>query len=189
VLLRIGLLLLCTLLLSSAGCQSGADGDKVFGSPMFLPAVSGIVIRDEAGQVVANWGNPVDGGLEFFPNPIGNTGSMEFIVPAPGLVAIWISKAVGPGETVGPAYVNIAGAGIVTPPSGLVVTLLNERLIAGRHVIAWRGEDSAGNRVADGYYRIYAYIDGQEMFADIYCTDPQNPSFPSGMESLLGYYR
>lgn len=156
--LRWVLILMSCLLL--AGCKS--DGDTARGPGW--PAVGGIYMVDENGDIIGIYGSPVDGGLDAYPNP-SDLFAIRFDVPYETRVIIWTEHAVGPGETTPTYQAGFGNALVAVNPDPMVGTLVDEVITAGPHVVMWSPRRDG---VPSGWYRISARMDTEVTFCDVF---------------------
>jgi hypothetical protein len=87
----------------------------------------------------------------------------------PDGLRLWIDD--GPDKPRTTIQIELETAGWLTltvrdTEGGLVRLLVDQQLPAGRHQVAWSGDDDAGDRVASGpYWAVAATADGREAIA------------------------
>ena len=167
-----------------SGCDVTEEAGPLFHSPDGLtPRAGAIEFRDENSNLLGFIGpgsyrcgvlsvdedampgeDPGEGyPLQFFvgpayPNPTQFGVHLEFDLPRPTRVAIFVVPALGPLDAVlGHTGVNVHGASIFRPGGTAIEVLRDERLTAVRHLVLWWAIESSvgGAPLPYGYYRVY----------------------------------
>jgi len=164
------------------GCASDAD---LFGIVPRVEPVPGIVARDESGEVVGIWGNPVStGGVAALPNPSSGRVGIVFENPTEQRVRVRILRLLDPRES--PEDVqSVLGTSVARNRSALERTLVDEVLPDGAFNVIWDGTDGE-RRSADGFYRVrILFADGTEHIDDILLWRGDPSDLPADIRRLL----
>jgi hypothetical protein len=196
-------------LLFTGSCRSPNSPTPLRAPGLQTPVATGLFITLEDGPVVvAVFGNPssnptfgssnagrlTTGDLPTrfylhvpYPNPNNGGAAIHFQLPTQSTVTVYIVPAgfMSPeGRIIQFSNATISVAG------GLAIDVLVDRnLPAGVHAVNWSGRDQDGQPLPDGFYRIYAEINGHLLWQDaLLLRDPCNA--PPGLPpSVAGWCR
>jgi hypothetical protein len=180
---RLLLLILLGLLASAGGCE--LEKESLWAPTVGWPVVTGTVIRNESGEIMGIYGDPQNTGLAIYPSPAGGVCTIDFEVPERTRVTVWVSRALGPGVDDPRFDAGLGTTRIPIYPPAEVVNLLDSYLDANRHIINWKGEDEWGVDQPTGWYRIYARIGSEVLFADMWWIKYDDFRFPPGFWDVL----
>ena len=173
------------------------DSANMFNSSTLeAPVVPGIYRTDCDGNSWGRWLNPYSPSYEFpnsnpnlwnitmqctaYPNPDDGHLGISFYIPYEGSGKVTVVAALPPGS-VQTNSIYYSNANFVNVEGGSVRTLFNDTFInCGHHTFVWDGRDDYGNKVADGFYRIYLEFDEYLLWVDmLLARDPNN--IPPGL--------
>ncbi len=170
---------------ATSGCDSGG-GNPTAIQTLWEPAVPGIYLRDESGDVLGRYGDPIDGGLLAFPVPSNGPIRISFRLENMRPVEIVVLAAGGPGDPpVAAREANIAGGAVLAPAGTVVRHVVSEMIEAGPHSIIWDGRDDAGERVPSSYYRVVMDTGDGVSFTDVFYVNPDAFWMPPGLAELV----
>lgn len=187
-----------------AACRGSDEPEPLRAPGLRAPTIPGIMITDPLGNSYGAYGSPdkfvpmqgecpdtsqvvylpeyYDIGPAF-PMPSNRSFTLQYKLPCPSNVSIWIVR----GNYVGDSKPASFGNATFASPGGLgVKTVMRDEFKAGGiYMIVWDGHSSDdGNEVSAGFYRVYVKANEILMWNDILIFD-ECEDLPPGMHTWM----
>lgn len=159
------------------------------------PVVPGIELIDCDGNHWGSWLYPYSPSFEFpgdeliwhyylrcaaYPNPSNGYFSISYDIPDEGNVKITVVSALPPGSDPETHLTNYNNSTFVILGGNPIRTLLDQSLSQGSYNMPWDTRDDFGNKVPDGFYRIYLEWNEYLVWYDVFNLNDLN-NLPPGM--------
>lgn len=203
------LMLVVMCLLFNGSCRSPNSPTPLRAPGLQTPVATGLFITlEDSPEIVGVYGNPSsnptfdhsnagrfdasDLPTKFYlsvpyPNPNNGGAAIQFELPTQSTVTVYVV----PASFMSPEgrIIQFSNAAIHVARGLAIDVLIDRNLPAGFHVVLWSGRDQDGRRLPDGFYRIYAVINGHLLWQDaLLLRDPCNA--PPGLgSSVAGWCR
>ena len=131
------------------GCSDNGQTNALGATYLNVPRVSSITFTDSLGKEIGFWGNPPQetlGSLFNYPNPFNPTTTIKFSIPNATYCRLWITRALGPGESEDD-LLDAYGGIWLNPQGAPLLVLVDRNIEAGSHSVCFDVHD-----FPDGFY-------------------------------------
>ena len=145
-------------------CDKNPGEDVMYSPDLKMPVVTGLFFTGyDSPEVLGVWRNP--SGSNFCYPSLDDMTNISFSVPSALNVKVWVVPARLPEQKVIEVSQNLNA--YYTVASGQAVAILmNETKQAGSYLIEFHFKDSNGNKLPEGFYRIYVESGGWLRWCD-----------------------
>lgn len=103
-----------------------------------------------------------------YPNPTNGSVDIRYSLPYKSNISIWVVRGKSLEESLNSSRTTYTNGYFITPSNNFIQKLGSRTSDAGNYSMVWDIKDHDGNKLPDGYYRIYLVVNGNLMWRNLW---------------------